>query len=278
MNKFIAVSAACLLLAACGRAAPDAGEEGVLIAKPWFFGHGGVDPEPVKAGLSFTSWTTSTVYVSVVPQTIKEHFDDIMSSDGVPVSFDAYIKLQVNDSVRLVKDFSGASDPVKDEHSENNLPAWYANNLNGPLRNIIRDAVRKHGLNEIAITNSAQVDIEREAKIGIAAYISKMNIPVSLVDFSLGKANPPDAVRDQRVRTAAEQQRQITEHQTTLAEQARLAAEQARADADNAYRNRIGLTSEQFIQLQEIGMERQACFQNHCTFVTPGLSAVVGIK
>jgi hypothetical protein len=26
-------------IAGCGRAAPDAGEEAVLIAKPWFFGH-----------------------------------------------------------------------------------------------------------------------------------------------------------------------------------------------------------------------------------------------
>ena len=85
MKKF-AVIAAMFLLGGCTRAAPDAGEEGVLISKPWLFGHGGVAPEPVKTGLTFVAWTTSVVYINVMPTMVKERFDDMMSKDGVPLS------------------------------------------------------------------------------------------------------------------------------------------------------------------------------------------------
>src|ERR1700759_72404 len=113
MNKVTLAAAAIAALAVaalagCGRAAPDAGEEAVLIRKPWVFGHGGVDPTPVKTGLTFTAFTTSAVYINVMPQMVKEHFADLMSKDGVPLSFDTYVKLQVTDSVALVEKYSGA--------------------------------------------------------------------------------------------------------------------------------------------------------------------------
>jgi regulator of protease activity HflC (stomatin/prohibitin superfamily) len=266
-------------IAGCGRAAPDAGEEAVLIAKPWFFGHGGVGDEAIKAGLTYTSWTTSSVYVNVQPQMIKEHFVDIMSSDGVPLSFDSYTKFQVIDSVSLVKGFGGQYDDIKDEHSDDKIPYWYAMNLQGPIRNIIRSAIKKHGLNEVAITYAADAELEAEIKPAINSYLLKMNIPIRLVDFSIGKANPPDAVRNQRVRTAAEQQRQITEHQTKLAEDARKAAEEARAAADNAYRLALGLSPEQFIQLESINMQKSVCgkLKSGCAFVSPGNSAIINL-
>ena len=36
----------------------NAGEEGVITYKPWIFGHGGVDPEPIATGLVWTVWST----------------------------------------------------------------------------------------------------------------------------------------------------------------------------------------------------------------------------
>ena len=266
--KTALIIALSLLAAGCNRAAPDAGQEGVLIHKPWFFGHGGVSAEPVKTGLSFVAWTTSVVYVNVMPQMIKEHFDDLMSKDGVPLSFDAYVKLQVTDSVALVQKYSGAMDDVGDEHRNNaRISAWYAQNLQGPIRNIVRDAVKQYGMNDVAITYVANVAIEKQVQQGIEKVIARTGVPVKLVDFTLGKANPPDSVLNQRVQTAKEQQRQITEQQTQLAEQARKGAETARAEADNAYRQSMGLSPEQFVQLQQIQMQREVCLHTQCTFV-----------
>lgn len=273
------IVALALSAAGCTRAAPDAGQEGVLIRKPWFFGHGGVGGEPVKTGLTFVAWTTSVVYVNVMPQMIKEHFDDLMSKDGVPLSFDAYVKLQVTDSVGLVQKYSGGLDDVEDEHRKGaKLSAWYAQNLQGPIRNIVRDAVKQYGMNEVAITYVANMAIEKQVQQGIEQVIIRTGVPVKLVDFTLGKANPPDSVLNQRVQTAKEQQRQITEQQTQLAEQARKGAETARAEADNAYRQSIGLTPEQFVQLQQIQMQREVCLHTQCTFVAGNALPIIGPK
>ena len=235
--------------------------------------------EPVKTGLSFVAWTTNVVYINVMPQMIKEHFDDLMSKDGVPLSFDAYVKLQVIDSVGLVQKFSGGMYDVEDEHLKAaRLPAWYAQNLQGPVRNIVRDAVKQYGMNEVAITYVANQAIEKQVQQGIERVIARTGVPVKLVDFTLGKANPPDSVLNQRVQTAKEQQRQITEQQTQLAEQARKGAETARAEADNAYRQSMGLSPEQFVQLQQIQMQREVCLHTQCTFVAGNALPIINSK
>ena len=41
-----------VVLSACSTVQPDAGHEAVLVRKPLIFGSGGVDPTPVKTGLS----------------------------------------------------------------------------------------------------------------------------------------------------------------------------------------------------------------------------------
>ena len=38
----------------CTSVTPDAGQEAVLVHKPWFFGTGGVDNTPVETGLEYT--------------------------------------------------------------------------------------------------------------------------------------------------------------------------------------------------------------------------------
>src|SRR5204863_6884459 len=93
------------LAAGCHAVAPDAGHEAVLIQKPWFFEHGGVDPTAVKAGQSWVAPTTEAVYVTMVPQQHGIHFDGLMSNDGVPLDFAAVIRLQVTTSVNLISNF-----------------------------------------------------------------------------------------------------------------------------------------------------------------------------
>lgn len=67
--------------------------------------------------------------------------------------------------------------------------------------------------------------------------------------------------------TAAQEQRIQTEIQIKNAETQRRAAEEARAAADNAYRQAIGLSPEQYVQLKRIEMERAVCEQGKCTFI-----------
>jgi len=254
-----------LLLCACNRVAPDAGQEAVLIEKPWFFGHGGVDPSPVKSGLTWVVWSTEEVYVNMQPVQYVIHFEDLMSSDGVPLDFDAVIRLQVTDSVKLVTYF-GAE--------------WYKNNIQSELMNRVRQAVRKHGMNETAISSKAIEEIDNEITSSMVEYLKSISFPANLIQITVGKANPPDSVKSQRVATASEQQRQQTEQQKKLAEDQRKMAEQSRAAADNAYRESMQLSPAQFIQLETINMQKEVCkITKSCTFIIGGgVNPVIDVK
>jgi regulator of protease activity HflC (stomatin/prohibitin superfamily) len=240
----------CLILVMCWflfcirSAKPDAGHEVVLVEKPIIFGDGGVNPDPVSTGRQYVMWTTQRVDVNMQPMQFTIHFDDLMSSDGVPLDFDSVIRLRVIDSVSLIKNFG---------------PEWYKNNVQAEFRNRARQAVRKHGMNETAIDTSAIEAIDDEISTEMVAYIKSADLPIELIDITVGKANPPDSIKDQRVATAAQQQRVITERERDLAEKSRKAAEESRALADNAYRNAMDMTPELFVELQRIEMMGRAC-------------------
>ena len=72
-----------------------------------------------------------------------------MTFDGVPISFHAIITLQVTNSVELVKNFG---------------PNWYENDVEQPFAQFVRQAVRKHGMNETAISTTALDSIDAEIR------------------------------------------------------------------------------------------------------------------
>ncbi len=253
-----------LFLAACHRVAPDAGHEAVLVKKPWFFGHGGVSQEPIASGATWVAISTDAQYVSKQPQQFGVHFDDLMSADGVPLDFDAVIRLQVTESVRLIRDFG---------------PDWYNQNIIAEFKNRVRQAVRKHGMNETAISTKAIDEIDAEVSRAMDTYLKSINFPARLIQVTMGKANPPDSVKSQRIATASEQQRQQTEQQKKLAEDQRKLAEFSRAAADNAYREAMQLSPTQFIQLEAINMQKAICGQGKCTFVIgTNVTPVIDVK
>jgi regulator of protease activity HflC (stomatin/prohibitin superfamily) len=268
------VFAALVFVVGCGAASPDPGQEAVLVRKPWVFGHGGVDPTPVRTGRTLTAVSTQVWYVPTVPIQFTEHFDDLMSSDGVPLDFDASLRFQVTDSVMLVQKF-GVND-VGD--GSRPYPQWYAANLVQAFRNFVRQEVRKHGMNETAINTVAVEQIDRVVSEQMTKYIGDVGVPVKMVDMTVGRANPPDAIKNQRIETAAQEQRANTERQKKLAEDQRLAAEVARANADNAYRNAMSLSPEQFLKLEAIHMQDRVCAKGGCTFIAGDVSPVIGIR
>lgn len=257
--------AALSLAAGCNTFAPDPGHEVVLVKKPWFFGHGGVVDEPVTTGRSFGAVTTRGIDVYVQPQRHDVQMADTMTKDGVPIDFHAIMSLQVTDSVGLIKKFG---------------PQWYENNLEEPFKTMVRQAVRKRGMNETAISTTALDDIDVEIRDGLIAFIKEKDLPVKLVTMTVGRANPPDSVKHQRIETATQEQRIQTEQQTKLAQDQRMKAEQSRANADNAYRESMHLSPEQFIQLETIKMQLAVCGpegKGNCTFIVNGVAPVYNL-
>lgn len=266
-TKVVIVIFTVVVIAGCSGVAPNGGYEAVLIKKPFFLGHGGVDPIPVQPGREWVSMTTDYVFVNMQPQLFLIHFDDFMSKDGVPLDFDVALRLQITDSVKMFKDFGMDPTELNIGKVKYIYPKWYVTNVHKNLENAVRQAVRKHGMNETAISTTAIEEIDKEITGALEDYLKKIQIPAKLVDFTVGRANPPDAIKNQRIETATQEQRVNTEKQRKLAEDQRKLAETSRADADNAYRNFLQLTPDQFLRLEAIKMQREVCIHEKCTFV-----------
>jgi len=249
-----------VVVSACSTVQPDAGHEAVLVRKPLIFGSGGVDSTPVKTGLKYVAFTTAGIDVNMQPRRIDAEFTDLMTSDGVPIDFHAVITLQVIDSVKLVRDFGA-------DMGGSTAPGFWTRNLDQPFRTAVRDAVKKHGMNEMAIQATAADEVDRVVTDHLLAIVKETGVPVKILDVSLGRANPPDAILHQRVETAAQEQRINTEKQKKLAEDQRKLAEESRAAADQAYNQKMGLNTEQYVALQAIQMQRDVCAKGTCTFI-----------
>jgi len=247
-------------LSACSTVQPDAGHEAVLVRKPLLFGSGGVDATPVKAGLKYVAFTTRGIDVNMQPRRIDAEFTDLMTLDGVPIDFHAVISLQVIDSVKMVRDFGADVDP-------SGIPGFWMRNLDQPFRTAVRDSVKAHGMNEMAIQATASEQVDNVVTEHLLRIVKETGVPVRILDVSLGRANPPDAILHQRVETAAQEQRINTEKQKKLAEDQRKMAEESRAAADQAYNQKMGLNTEQYVALQAIQMQRDVCSKGTCTFI-----------
>ena len=246
----------------CRTVQPDAGHEAVLVRKPLLFGSGGVDETPVKTGLKYVAFTTTGIDVNMQPMRIDVEFSDLMTMDGVPIDFHAVLTVQVTDSVKLVRDFG--------QDFAGDKPGFWVRNLDQPYRTAVRDAVKAHGMNEMAIQATAAEAVDKVVTEHLLTIIKDTGVPVRVLDMSLGRANPPDAILHQRVETAAQEQRINTEKQKKLAEDQRKMAEESRAAADQAYNQKMGLNSEQYVALQAIQMQREVCVKGGCTFLYGG--------
>lgn len=262
--KTIAIFSIVLLacgLGGCTIASPDAGHQAVWVEKPWIFGHGGVDQTPVTTGREYGALSSNAVDVNMLPQRIDMEFDDMMTKSGVPVNFHVVATFQVTDAVKMVQNFGADVDDKGDW-------GFWDRNLDQPIRTAVRDSVKKREMQEMAIDQSAADAVGAEVRDASAKIVAASGVPIKLTAMNVGRVNPPDAIKNQRIATAEQEQRLITEQQRKLAEDARKAAEQSRANADNAYNETMHLSPGQFVQLKQIEMLQETCGKTGtCTFI-----------
>lgn len=261
MKKFSALFAS-VLLCSCGYADPNAGQVSVLVHKPWFFGHGGVSPEPVTTGTQLIAWSTSEVRVPTTPIAFDISFDNMMPQDGIPLDFHTVVRMQIVDAPALVRDWNGGALDDKGEPAN----SWFWANISPVYSNLVRQEVKRFDMASLAFGGEAIDSIDASVSSKLNAFIKKSGMPVKLLSVTVGRATPPQEILNQRTETAAQQQRQKTMDAMKNAEDSRKAAEMARAAADNAYRSEMSLSPEQFVDLERIKMQRDACQKNTCIF------------
>ena len=244
LKRSAAVLLGTVLVGSSGCVAIDAGQEGVLVEKPFFFGHGGVDPIPATTGRVVAAPTTEVVIVDVRPVQYSEHFD-IISAENAPVSFDAFMIANVIEgrSPELVRKFG---------------PNWYVNNVKEAFRTFVREEVQKYPL--FALTTDPttrqklQDAISQEVRVKL---IEKNNIPVHLIRVVVGSILPPKGVVEQTTQTIVQEQRKMTMIEFQKAEEAREKAERQRGLADRAYREELGLSAPEFVDLRRIEVQKE---------------------
>ena len=232
----------CMMLASCTVVAPEAGEEGVKVHKPWVFGSGGVDMTPVETGLQYTWLSTDYVIVNMLPQAYDEDLDDATSNDNTLLDFNTQIQLQVKDNMSpvLIKNY-GAN--------------WYSSVIKEVYRNTVRGYISKYGPFDLMSNREVLDSINLFVKNDIQNYIKLLSskqgeLPIDVVNVVVGRAIPNERQKAEMDATAAATQAKRTEESRRDMLVAREAAERQRAIADKAYQEELGLTTDQFIQLR----------------------------
>lgn len=255
-RKMILILLFAPLFAACHAVSIGPGENAVLTDRPYFFGHGGVRPEPEGTGLTWVWWSTDATLVDLKPVQYDELFNDMMSKDNVPVHFNVYIKTKVRNSPQLVEKFGGN---------------WYAVNVKEPFRTVVRNLCKSYDMNQLVSSTEANEAMAQEAKKEIIAIIAASQIPVDVLSVTVGRIIPTAEVMTAITATATQQQLQNTERQRALAQEIRKAAEVKRAEADNAYRMAMGLSPDLFVQLEGIkafsGAVEECAKSANCTLM-----------
>lgn len=255
---FVAAVLVAVSGAACSPSSVGPNEQAVLVYQPYVFGSGHVDQTPVKTGLVWTSWSTQVWRVNMIASQVNVEFDDLMTSDGVPLDFHSAVQYRINDAVKMVTKFGGDTNAV---------PAgFWVRVLDQPYRSAVRDAVKAHGLNEMAINAKAADEVDQKVTLAMREIIKATDVPIDLLNVTLGRANPPDAIKHQRIATAEQEQRIQTEKQGKLAEDQRKEREESRAAADRAYNVKMDLNPDQYLRLETIKMQREVCAKGGCYF------------
>jgi regulator of protease activity HflC (stomatin/prohibitin superfamily) len=230
------------------------GYHGVVVDKPYFFGHEGVRQQPIIEGRAILFKTSAVIPVRVTPQSIQIGVDDYSTSDNIFLDFQTTIQYQITDPVELVRNFG---------------VDWFKINVERQYLSVVRESVKKRTMSDMISSVSESTKVDDEVTRGLVSLVKESKLPVKILGVSLGRAQPNKEVLAQMNETAAQQQRFKTLEAAERAEQKRRDEQIAKANADNAYRNAIGMNAEQFIALEHIKRWTEACAKAATCVINP---------
>jgi regulator of protease activity HflC (stomatin/prohibitin superfamily) len=243
-KSLLFVLVASVFMSSCTVVSVDPGEEAVLVEKPWLFGEGGVSKEVIGTGRQYVAISTDYKVFKIVPITYTEEFKDMIPSDNTPVSFNAYIKLQIR---------SGNSPTIYSKFGDD----WYNNSVKEAFRTMVRIKASQYRMFELAsdrkVSDSIQIYLSKE----LTTYIDKIGIPVNVLQVVIGAITPPDQVLTETKNTAAQNQSILTQQARASAELARKQAEINKAIADRAYQEEMRMDIKDYLTLRSLEIQKE---------------------
>jgi len=210
------------------------------------------------------TWASTTdINVVITPQTVHVTFDDFSSKDNILLDFDTALQYRITDSVKLIEKYGATN--------------WFKNNVQSQYASIVREAVKGQTMSDMMSNPTTASTVDKEVTNAIRTLVKERGLPVEILDVTLGRARPNEDVLKQMNETAAQQQRQKTLVAATVAEEQRAKEQEARAEADNAYRNKLGMTIEQYSAVTIATINADACKAAKACYIVPaGTSVLVG--
>ena len=230
-------------LSSCHFVSPDADEEAVLIYKPCFFGHGHVDNNPVKTGLTWCVFSTSSETFKIIPQKQQVDMEDLVSNDNTPLDFHTVIITQIKE---------GKSPILLQNYGKD----WFSTNLYNHYCNRVRDYVSQHSPFDLMSNREVLNEIDTKVLADMKNYVntlsSQKEFPIVIREVIIGRAIPNQEQLEEMNKTAKAVQAKQTQEREAEVQEAREKAERLRAIADKAYREELGLSAQDFIALKWI--------------------------
>ena len=248
MKKFltmfsIAIMAMFSLTSCMGCTTVDADEETVLIDKPWFFGHGGVQKKAVETGLEWIWWSTDTETFKIIPIKHQVDMNDLFSDDNTPLDFHTVIITQIE---------KGKTPILLQNYGVD----WFNTNIYNEYCNLVRDHISQHSpfdlMSNRAILNEIDTKVLNQMQEFVAKLSKEKEFPIIIRQVTIGKATPNEKQLEEMNNTAKAVQAKQTQEREAEVQLAREKAERQRAKADKAYMEEMHLSTSDFISLKWI--------------------------
>ena len=243
MLSFVIMLTMSMTMTSCiGCTTANADEEIVLIDKPWFLGHGGVQSEPVSTGLEWIWWSTDTETFKIIPVKHQVDMDDLFSDDNTPLDFHTIIITQIE---------KGKSPILLQNYGTD----WFNTNIYNEYCKFVRNYISQNSPFDLMSNRQVLDDIDAKVLKQTQDLVAKLSkdkeFPVIIKQVTIGKAIPNKEQLAEMNNTAKAVQAKQTQEREAEVQMAREKAERQRAKADKAYREELNLTVPQFIELRK---------------------------
>lgn len=261
MKKILLALTLALAMTGCTVVTPAADEVAVLVDRPLMFGEGGVRNDDVRQGGTRTyTWFSTTAHnMTIKPQAFEQKFNDFATSDNAPLDFVTTLRFRVTNAPDLLRLGEG----------------WFTNSIAPQYADIVRREVKKYPLVDVMSNGAVADSLDARVTEQVKALVAEQKLPIEVLTVNLGRAMPEANVLKEMNETVVQRQRKLTMDQAKLAEDARKEQQMAKAVADNAYRNGLGMSPEQFVTLELAKLQLAACAKaKECVIVPPGTNVV----
>ena len=222
----------------------NAGEELVLIKKPWFYGSSGVEQKTYSTGTVWTVRSTKAQLVSLKPYLVSSKFSNLMTFDNIPISLNVDITFQnqKGKTAKFVRDFGEDSN-------------WTEALLLPTLRVNLESYVKSNLFSKLQANSPEITAIEKALLKNIESFLKDKKVPIDILQFAINKIIPPQHIREVALKIVLKDKQIKLKQRDIKLQELQQELERERAKADKSYMQNMHMTISQYLQFKRMELE-----------------------